>query len=68
MSKDGNRELVEKFKINDWEIAASVVKALRADGYEIEIAPGFKLTGACGEPEPSGRIITVYRKGVRHDS
>lgn len=68
MSENGKREPLDKFKINSREIEDCVIKALLEDGYSIEIRPGFEVMGLCGNPVPRGSVITVYRKGGRHDS
>ena len=56
--------MLDRFKVNNEDVSRIIAKALTAEGFDIEIVPGFVLGGVLGEPVPQGDIITAYRKAV----
>lgn len=56
------RRLVDKFTVNDWDVARSVMKGLTNAGYDVEIETEFTDMVPGITMNNRRQTITVYRR------
>jgi hypothetical protein len=60
------RRLMDRFTVNDWEVARSVVEGLTNAGYDVEIEAEDAVMAPGAVMSKQREVIAVYRREVRN--
>lgn len=60
------RRLMDRFTVNDWDVARSVVEGLTNAGYDVEIEAEDAVIAPGAVMSKQWEIIAVYRREVKN--